>query len=145
MGLSNQNTYILNLNGSIEDQNKKLRENLELKRKQAEEDLAKEYPRALKSFNKDANDVEDIIDKLVIVGNNFPISVQQISEGMTNASSALSAAGNSFEQSVALMTAANTTIQNASKSSTGLRTIAARLRNTKAELDDLGEAMTLLS
>jgi TP901 family phage tail tape measure protein len=96
----------------------------------------------LKAFNKDANDVEDIIDKLVIVGNNFPVSVQQISEGMTNASSALSAAGNSFEQSVALMTAANTTIQNASKSSTGLRTIAARLRNTKAELDDLGEAMT---
>lgn len=61
---------------------------------------------------------------------------------MNNASSALAAAGNSYEKSVALLTAANTTMQNASKASTGLRTITARLRNTKTELDDLGEAMT---
>lgn len=60
---------------------------------------------------------------------------------MNNASSALSAAGNTFEQSVALLTAANTTIQNAAKSSTGLRTIAARLRGTSTELDELGETM----
>jgi exonuclease VII small subunit len=37
------------------------------------------------------------------------------------------------------LTAANVTIQDASKSSTGLRTIAARIRNTKTELDALGE------
>ena len=42
--------------------------------------------------------------------NNFPISVSEIAEGMKNASSALAAAGNSFDQSVALLTAANTTI-----------------------------------
>ena len=94
----------------------------------------------IKAFGKDASDVESIMDKLVTTGNNFPISVSQIAEGMNNASSALAAAGNTFEQSVALLTAANTTIQNASKSSTGLRTIAARLRNTKNELDELGES-----
>lgn len=71
--------------------------------------------------------------------NNFPISVSQIATGMTNASSALAAAGNTFDQSVALLTAANVTIQDASRSSTGLRTIAARIRNTKTELDALGE------
>lgn len=97
----------------------------------------------IKAFNiTDFNQIESVMDKLVTTGNGFPISVSQIAEGMTNASSALSAAGNSFEQSVALLTAANTTVQNASKSSTGLRTIAARIRNTKAELDDLGETMT---
>ena len=32
--------------------------------------------------------------------------------------------------------------QNAARSSTGLRTIAARLRNVKTELDELGEVMT---
>ena len=74
--------------------------------------------------------------------NNFPISVEQIALGMTNASSAMAAAGNTFEETVALLTAANTTVQNASKSSTALRTISARLRKTKTELDDLGEAMT---
>lgn len=96
----------------------------------------------VKAFDVDVTDIESIMDKLVTTGNNFPISVSQIAEGMTNASSALSAAGNTFEQSVALLTAANTTIQNAAKSSTGLRTIAARIRNTKTELDDLGEEMS---
>lgn len=96
----------------------------------------------VKAFDVNTNDIESIMDKLVTTGNNFPISVSQIAEGMTNASSALSAAGNTFEQSVALLTAANTTIQNAAKSSTGLRTIAARIRNTKTELDDLGEEMS---
>lgn len=96
----------------------------------------------IKAFDIGVNEVESVMDKLVMTGNNFPISVEQIAEGMTNASSALSASGNSFEQSVALMTAANTTIQNAAKSSTGLRTIAARIRKTKSELDDLGEVMS---
>jgi len=96
----------------------------------------------IKAYNVDVKDIESIMDKLVAVGNNFPISVSQIAEGMNNASSTLHAAGNTFEQSVALLTAANTTVQNAAKASTGLRTIAARLRNTKTELDDLGEAMT---
>ena len=96
----------------------------------------------VKAFDIDTNQIESVMDKLVTTGNNFPISVQQIAEGMTNASSSLAAAGNSYEQSVALLAAANTTLQDASKASTGLRTIAARIRNTKTELDDLGEVMT---
>lgn len=96
----------------------------------------------VKAFDVNINDIESIMDKLVTTGNNFPISVSQIAEGMTNASSALSAAGNTFEQSVALLTAANTTVQNAAKASTGLRTISARIRNTKTELDELGEEMS---
>lgn len=90
----------------------------------------------------DINNIESVMDKLVTVGNGFPISVSQIAEAMNNASSTLSAAGNSFEESVALLTAANVTIQDAAKSSTGLRTIAARIRNTKTELDNLGETMS---
>lgn len=94
-----------------------------------------------KAYGISADEIESIMDKMVAVGNNFPISVAEIAEGMNNAGSALSAAGNSFEQSVALLTAANTTIQNISKSSTGLRTITARIRKTKLELDELGEAI----
>lgn len=96
----------------------------------------------VKAYDVGANQIEATMDKMVTVGNNFPISVSQLAEGMNNAGSALSAAGNSFDQSLALLAAANTTVQNISKSSTGLRTIAARIRNTKTELDDLGEAMT---
>ena len=95
-----------------------------------------------KAFNDvDPSNIESAMDKLVVVGNNFPISVSQLAEGFNNAGSTLAAAGNSFEQSVALLTAANTTIQNISKSSTGLRTITARIRKTKYELDDLGEVV----
>lgn len=86
-----------------------------------------------------SEDIEHLMDELVKVGNNFPISVSQIAEGMTNASSALAASGNTIEQSIALLTAANTTVQDISKASTGLRTIAARIRNTSAELEELGE------
>ncbi len=90
----------------------------------------------------DTSNIESAMDKMVTVGNNFPISVAELAEGMNNAGSALAASGNSFDQSVALLTAANTTIQNISKSSTGLRTITARIRKTKVELDDLGETIT---
>lgn len=96
----------------------------------------------VKAYNIDVSDIESVMDRLVKVGNSFPISTSQIAEGMNNASSALAAAGNNFDQSVALLTAANTTVQNAAKASTGLRTIAARLRNTKTDLDELGEEMT---
>ena len=98
----------------------------------------------LKAFPEDAtvHNIEQVMDRLVTTGNNFPISVSQLAEGMTNASSALAAAGNDFNQSVALLTAANTTVQNASKASTALRTISARIRKTKTDLDDLGEVMT---
>ncbi len=95
----------------------------------------------VKAYGKGVDDVEDIMNKLVTVGNNFPISVKQIAEGMNNAGSMLAVAGNSMEQSIALLTAANTTIQDISKASTGLRTIAARIRKTTTELDELGETI----
>ena len=94
-----------------------------------------------KAFGINATEIESVMDKMVVVGNNFPVSVAELAEGMNNAGSALAAAGNSFEQSIALLTAANTTIQNISKSSTGLRTITARIRGTKLELEELGEAI----
>lgn len=96
----------------------------------------------VKVFDLSTDQVESAMDKMVEVGNNAPISVSEIAEGMNNAASALHAAGNDFDQSVALLTAANTTVQDISKSSTGLRTIAARIRKTDTELNDLGEAMT---
>lgn len=93
----------------------------------------------VKAYGKGVDDIEELMDKMVEVGNNFPISVSQIAEGMNNAASMMANAGMSFDQSVAMLTAANTTVQNISKSSTGLRTIIARLRNVKSELDEAGE------
>ena len=97
----------------------------------------------IKAYNIGYDEIVDVMDKLVLVGNNFPISPSDLAEGMNNAGSMLSVAtGGNFEQSLAMLAAANTTIQNISKSSTGLRTIAARIRNVESELNDLGEEMT---
>ena len=97
----------------------------------------------VKAYGFGVDELSFVMDKLVDVGNHFPISVKELAEGMNNAGSMLAVATEgSFDQSIALLTAANTTIQNISKSSTGLRTIAARIRNVGTELDDLGETMT---
>ena len=96
----------------------------------------------VKAYGMGVDDIETVMDKMVAVGNNFPISVSQIAEGMTNAGSTLKVAGNDIEQSIALLTAANTSVQNINKASTGVRTIAARLRRSTAELDELGETIT---
>lgn len=99
----------------------------------------------VKAFSIDATDtaaIESVFDKMVEVGNNLPVSVSELAEGLNNASSSLAAAGNSYEQSLALLAASNATVQDISKSSTGLRTITARIRNMKTELDGLGEAMS---
>ena len=90
----------------------------------------------IKAFDLQVDDIEDVMNKMVVVGNNFPISVSQIAEGMNNAGSMLAVAGNSLEESIALLTAANTTVQNISKASTGLRTITARIRKTVSEEED---------
>lgn len=96
----------------------------------------------MKAFDlKDADEIELALDKMIYVGNNFPISAAGLGEGLNNAASALSSAGNSLEQTLALLMAANATVQNPSKSSTAMRTITARIRNTKAELDELGEEL----
>lgn len=93
----------------------------------------------VKAFDLSSADLQGALDKMVFVGNNFPVSAAQLGEGLQNASSSLAAGGNSLEQSIALLTSANTTVQDISKSSTGLRTITARIRNTGVELEALGE------
>lgn len=96
----------------------------------------------MKAFDlKNADEIELALDKMIYVGNNFPISAAGLGEGLNNAASALSSAGNSLEQTLALLMAANATVQNPSKSSTAMRTITARIRNTKAELEELGEEL----
>ena len=77
------------------------------------------------------------MDKMVKVANDYAIGADELGEGLGNAASALTAAGNSFEESLAILTAAQTVTQNASKSSTAVRTITARLRQSTTELEEL--------
>ena len=67
----------------------------------------------IKAYDLDVKNIETVMDKMVDVGNNFPISVSEIATGVNNAGSMLAAAGNSYEQTIAMLTAANTTVESA--------------------------------
>lgn len=82
----------------------------------------------------------DLVDKMNLIGNNYAISTDGIATALQDSGSALVAAGNDFDKSVALVTAANSVVQDPSKVGAGLRTIALRLRGTSAEeLSSMGE------
>lgn len=72
--------------------------------------------------------------------NNFAISSAGIGEAMQRSSSAMRAANNTIDETIALITAANTIIQNPESVGTTLRTISMYLRAAKTEAEEAGEA-----
>ena len=95
----------------------------------------------LKGFGIEADEVEHVVNVLNSVGNNEPISESGIAEALVRSASALSAAGNSFEQSVSLITAANSVLQDPDTVGTTVRTISMYLRAAKTDLTNLGESV----
>lgn len=70
--------------------------------------------------------------------NNFAISSAGIGEALQRSASALYAAGNTIDESIALVTAGNSVIQNPEQVGTALKTLALRLRGAKVELEEAG-------
>ena len=66
----------------------------------------------MKAFNIPAEDAIKIVDKYNEVGNNYAISSGGIGEAMKRSASSLSAANNTIDESIALITAANSVVQN---------------------------------
>lgn len=91
----------------------------------------------MKSFGIEASNAMSIVDKFNEVGNNFSISSAGIGEALLRSASSLAAAGNDIDESIAMITAMNTTLQNPEKVGTALKTISARLRNTAGALQEL--------
>lgn len=94
---------------------------------------------AIKAYNLSIDEIERVLDKFVWVGNKFAISQAEIGEAMNNAASSLKANGNSIDEAMGILAAANASVQDISKSSTAVRTIAARIAASTAELEKLGE------
>lgn len=93
----------------------------------------------MKAFNITAEDSISIIDKLNEVGNNFSISSGEIGEALKRSASSLSVAGNSLSESIGLITAGNTVVQDADMVGTALKTMSMRITSTSAELSEMGE------
>lgn len=70
--------------------------------------------------------------------NNFAITSAGIGEALQRSASALYAAGNTIDESIGLVTAANSVIQNPEQVGTALKTLSLRLRGAKVELEEAG-------
>lgn len=75
----------------------------------------------------------------VTVLNKYALSATDIGEAMKRSASALETGNNSFEQSIALITAMNEIVQNSENTGNTLKVFSLRLRGAKAELESMGE------
>lgn len=87
----------------------------------------------IQGFDKTAQDMPNIVDVLNNIGNKFPISSDEIASSLQRSASTLKAAGNTYEQNVALTTAANAVVQNLENVGASLKTVSMRLRRTDLE------------
>jgi TP901 family phage tail tape measure protein len=81
-----------------------------------------------------------IIDKFNEIGNKFAISSGGIGESLKRSASSLDAANNSIDESIALITAANTVVQDPDRVGNAFKTISMRIRGAKTELEEAGES-----
>lgn len=94
----------------------------------------------MQAFRIEADGTMGIVDKFNKVGNEFAISSGGIGEALLRSASALQAANNTLDESIALTTAANTIIQDPEKVGTTLKTISMYLRAAKTEAEEAGES-----
>lgn len=76
------------------------------------EDASKSIISTMKAFGIEAEDAMGIVNRFNEVGNNFAIDSVGIGEAFQRSASALSEAGNTIDESIALVTGANTVVQN---------------------------------
>lgn len=92
----------------------------------------------MKAFDIEATNSMEIVDKFNEIGNNFAISSVGIGDALQRSASALFEAGNDIDQSIGLITAANSVVQDPEQVGTALKTLSLRLRGAKADLEDAG-------
>lgn len=79
-----------------------------------------------------------IIDKFNEVGNNYAISSGGIGDALERSASSMAAANNTLDETIALITAANTVVQDPDSVGTAFKTISMRIRGAKTELEEAG-------
>ena len=94
----------------------------------------------MQAFGIKANDVMSIVDKFNEVGNNFAVSSSGIGDALLRSAAAMHSAGNTIDETIALVAAANTIVQNPETVGTTLKTISMYLRAAKTEAEEAGES-----
>lgn len=94
---------------------------------------------SMKAFKGFEADPMAIVDKFNEVSNNFAISSGGIGEALQRSASSFATAGNTLDEAIALITAANTVVQNPESVGTAFKTMTMRIRSSTTELEAVGE------
>lgn len=94
----------------------------------------------MQAFGVAASNVMSIVDKFNQIGNKFAISSGGIGEAMQRSAAAMQAAGNTMDETLALIAAMNTVVQNPESVGTTLKTVSMYLRAAKTEAEEAGES-----
>lgn len=92
----------------------------------------------LQGFQMDTDEALHIVDSFNEVANKFAIDSKGIGEALQRSASSMNAAGNTMEETIGLVTAANTVVQDPASVGTAFKTISMRIRGAKTEMEELG-------
>lgn len=111
---------------------------------EASENLLTAYNGFKETFQEDFGgdaiaSVEHVTDAFNELDNKFSITSAGLGEGLARSASALQMAGNTFEQSAALIGATAEVQQDPEKAGQAMKILSLRLRGMKGELEELGE------
>ena len=94
----------------------------------------------LQGFQLEAEEVSRVVDEVNEVANTQPIDTAGIFSGLERSASSMSAANNTLEETIALITAGNAVLQDPERVGNGLKTISMRIRGATTELEEAGES-----
>ena len=95
----------------------------------------------IKGFNMNVENTEHVADVLIQVGQKYAVSASELMTAFEKSGAALNATNTTFEKSAGLIAAANASVQNANTVGTALKTVSARIRGSKTDLEELGESV----
>ena len=95
---------------------------------------------AMQGFGLVADDAERLLDCMNQIANTEPVSMNDLGIIMQKSSAAMSAAGNTYQETLSLAAAVNGVLQDADTSGTYLKTLSMYLRASKTDADNAGIA-----
>lgn len=93
----------------------------------------------MSAFDIEAQDVYSVIDKINEVSNRTSISSGGLADAITRGASAMALAGNTIDETLALIVAGNETVRDPASVGAGLKTLSLRIRGAESDLEDMGE------
>lgn len=94
----------------------------------------------MQAFSNENLKAMEIVDRFNSVGNNFAITSTGVGDALQRSAAAMNAAGNSLDETIALIAGANTIVQNPDSVGTTLKTVSMYLRAAKTEAEEAGES-----